>query len=69
MGTDSEINRRDLIVQTAGAIGTTGVVTGTGLAPALAQVVHPLPPGFAAQEPLVDNWNKQLNEIVEVNLR
>jgi hypothetical protein len=29
MGTDSEISRRNLIVQTAGAIGATGAIAGT----------------------------------------
>jgi tRNA(Arg) A34 adenosine deaminase TadA len=66
MGTDSEINRRNLIVQTAGAIGATGVVAGAGLGPASAQA--PLPPGFDGQKPLIANWNRQLNQVVEVDL-
>jgi tRNA(Arg) A34 adenosine deaminase TadA len=66
MGTDNEINRRDLIVQTAGAIGATGAVAGAGLAPASAQ--EPLPPGFDQQKPLIEYWNRQLNQVVDVKV-
>jgi tRNA(Arg) A34 adenosine deaminase TadA len=68
MGTDNEINRRDLIVQTAGAIGAAGAIAGTAIAPASAQTSPPPPPGFDAQPPLIENWNKQLNQVVEVDL-
>src|SRR5258708_6067057 len=66
MGSEDEINRRNLIVGTAGAIG---VVAGTGLAPGLAQAAQPLPPGFDGQKPLIEYWNKELNQVVEVDLR
>ena len=64
MGTDSEINRRDLIVQTAGAVGAAGAVAGVGLTPAAAQTA--LPPGFKDQPPLQTYWDKPLNQIVDV---
>jgi tRNA(Arg) A34 adenosine deaminase TadA len=69
MAGDGDINRRDLMVQTAGAIGAAGVVAGVGLGPALAQASRPLPAGFDAQKPMIENWNKTLSEIAEVNLR
>ena len=53
MGTDNEINRRSLIVRTAGAIGAAGAITGAGAAPASAQTEQPIPPGFDVQKPLV----------------
>lgn len=67
MGSDSEINRRNLIVQTAGAISAAGVVAGAGLG--LAQASQAPPPGFNDQKPLVDNWNNPLNQIVDVDPR
>jgi tRNA(Arg) A34 adenosine deaminase TadA len=66
MGTDSEINRRDLIVQTAGAVGAAGAVAGVGLTPAAAQ--EALPPGFKDQPPLQDYWDKPLNKVVDVTV-
>jgi tRNA(Arg) A34 adenosine deaminase TadA len=67
MSTDNEINRRKLIVQTAGAIGAAGAVA--EVAPTSAQTTRPLPPGFDVQKPLIENWNKPLNQVVEVDLR
>jgi tRNA(Arg) A34 adenosine deaminase TadA len=64
MSSDHEINRRDLIVTTAG-VGAAGVLAEVGVTPTLADQVH-LPPGFADQHPLVENWGKQLHEIVDV---
>jgi tRNA(Arg) A34 adenosine deaminase TadA len=69
MGADTDINRRDLIVQAAGMIGGTGIVVGTRLAPALAEASPPLAPGFDVQKPLIEYWNKQFNQVVEVDLR
>lgn len=68
MGADRGINRRDLIVKTAGAAGAASTLAGAGITPALAQPVEPLPPGFDAQPPLIANWGKQLGQIVEVDL-
>ena len=65
MGTDRDINRRDLIVKTTGA-GVVGALAEAGVAPALADTFEP-PPGFADQKPLRDNWSRQLQEIVDVN--
>ena len=67
MSTDNEINRRKLIVQTAGAIGAAGAVA--EVAPTSAQTTRPLPPGFDVQKPLIENWNKPLHQVVEVDLR
>ena len=66
MSSESEISRRALIVKTAGA---TGAIAGASAAPAFAQAVQTLPPGFADQEPLIENWTKQLNQVVQVDLR
>jgi tRNA(Arg) A34 adenosine deaminase TadA len=64
MRTDSEINRRDLIVKTAGA-GAAGALAEAGVTPALADTSKP-PPGFVDQVPLRDNWSRQLHEIVDI---
>ena len=69
MGTDNEIDRRSLIVRTAGAIGAAGAITGAEAAPASAQAEQPIPPGFDIQKPLIQFWNKPLNQIVEIDLR
>jgi tRNA(Arg) A34 adenosine deaminase TadA len=66
MGANDETNRRSDIPQTAAAIG---VVAGAGLAPAPTRASQSLPPGFDDQQPLVDYWNKPLNQIVEVDLQ
>jgi tRNA(Arg) A34 adenosine deaminase TadA len=65
MGTERDINRRDLIVRTTGA-GVAGALAEAGVAPALAHSSEP-PPGFADQKPLRDNWSRHLQEIVDVN--
>ena len=69
MGTDNEINRRSLIVRTAGAIGAAGAITGAEVAPSSAQAGQPIPPGFDEQKPLIQFWNKPLNQVVDVDLR
>jgi tRNA(Arg) A34 adenosine deaminase TadA len=58
-----QINRRDFIVTTAGVAGTAGALGGT----ALAQAQTPLPRGFDTQDPLIDNWQKQLSAVVDVD--
>jgi hypothetical protein len=60
MGNDNEINRRDLIVGAAGAGALAGAT------PALADSPLP-PPGFADQKPLIENWSRQLHDIVDVS--
>jgi tRNA(Arg) A34 adenosine deaminase TadA len=69
MGTDNEIDRRSLIVRTAGAVGAVGAIAGAEVAPASAQAEQPIPPGFDVQKPLIQFWNKPLNQVVEVDLR
>jgi tRNA(Arg) A34 adenosine deaminase TadA len=69
MGTDNEIDRRSLIVRTAGAIGAAGAVTGADISLASAQAGQPIPPGFDVQKPLIRFWSKPLSQIVEVDLR
>jgi len=65
MGSEDEINRRNLIVGTAGAIGA---VAGSTLVAGSAEAAQPLPPGFADQEPLKKFWDKELNQVVAVDL-
>ena len=67
MGTDNEINRRDLIAQTAGAVGAASALTGVAIAPAMAQAGQPLPPGFDTQPPLISNWDKPLSQLVAID--
>jgi len=66
MSIDSDINRRDLIIKTAG-IGAAGALAGTDISSAADGTK--LPPGFADQEPLVENWSRQLNQIVDVDAK
>ena len=64
MSSDSEINRRDLIVKTAGT-GAAGALAEAARSPALAKDAGP-PPGFADQLPLRVNWGRTLRDIVDV---
>jgi tRNA(Arg) A34 adenosine deaminase TadA len=66
MDKDGDINRRDLIVKTAG-VGAAGALAQAGVSSALADTTPP--PGFADQPPLKDNWNRQLNQIVDVDAK
>src|SRR5512139_3323150 len=60
------INRRDFLVKTAEA-GTAGALGGGApLESAMAQQMPP--PGFADQDPIKQYWDKQLRDIVTVNL-
>ena len=61
-----KINRRDFLVQTAGAAGSATALTGAALTPAHGQTLPP--PGFDAQEPFKRNWEKRLREVVSVDL-
>jgi hypothetical protein len=63
MSADRDINRRDLMVKTAG-VASAGALAGTSVTAALA--AEPLPPGFADQPPLQENWDKQLNAVVDI---
>jgi len=64
MSADRDINRRDLMVKTAGAAGAASALAGASLTPAFA--AEPLPPGFDAQPPLIENWGKQLSDVVDI---
>jgi tRNA(Arg) A34 adenosine deaminase TadA len=67
MSDRDELNRRDFIVTTAGVAG--GVSTLAGMAAvAPAQGQTPPPPGFADQDPINQYWDKQLRDIVSVDL-
>jgi tRNA(Arg) A34 adenosine deaminase TadA len=59
------INRRDFLVKTAEA-GTAGALGGAPLESAMAQQMPP--PGFADQDPIKQYWDKQLRDIVTVDL-
>jgi tRNA(Arg) A34 adenosine deaminase TadA len=62
MSDQDKVNRRDFIVTTASIAGAAT----TGAASALAQTKPP--EGFDAQNPLAENWQKRLSEIVELDL-
>lgn len=61
-----KIDRRDFLVKAAGVAGSATALTGVALAPAHGQAS--LPPGFKDQKPLQDYWEKQLRDIVHVDL-
>jgi tRNA(Arg) A34 adenosine deaminase TadA len=65
MSTDREINRRDLIVKTAG-VGAAGMLSEAGAMPAVADASKP-PPGFSDQPPLKENWSRPLHDILDVS--
>jgi len=64
MADHDAFNRRDFIVTTAGIAG--GVSALAGMAAAQAQTLPP--PGFADQDPIKQYWDKQLRDIVSVDL-
>ncbi len=61
MSNQDKVNRRDFIVTTASIAGAAT----TGATSALAQTKPP--PGFDDQKPLLEYWDKRLNEVVELN--
>ena len=61
MSDQDKVNRRDFIVTTASIAGAATA----GATSALAQTKPP--PGFDAQKPLLEYWDKRLNEAVELN--
>jgi len=63
---DSEINRRELIVTAAGA-GAAGTLV--GVVPAVAQTPATPPIGFQNEgPPFAESWRRELSEITRVNL-
>jgi tRNA(Arg) A34 adenosine deaminase TadA len=68
MGDQEKVNRRDFIATTAAAAGAASTLSAAAMTPALAQSALPPPPGFDAQKPLLDNWNRQLGDVVDVKL-
>jgi tRNA(Arg) A34 adenosine deaminase TadA len=66
MSDHDEFNRRAFIVTTAGVAGGVGALAGMAVAPARAQT--PPPPGFADQDPINQYWNKQLRDVVSIDL-
>jgi tRNA(Arg) A34 adenosine deaminase TadA len=67
MPDQSKVNRRDFIATTAGVAGAAGALGGAALTPASAQSLLAPPPGFDAQKPLIDNWNRQLGDLCDVS--
>jgi tRNA(Arg) A34 adenosine deaminase TadA len=63
----NKVNRRDFIATTAGAAGAASALAGAALTPASAQSRLAPPPGFDAQTPLIENWNRQLGDLVDVS--
>src|SRR5260221_709271 len=61
MSNQDKVNRRDFIVTTARIAGAAT----NGATSALAQTKPP--PGFDDQKPLLEYWDKRLNEVVELN--
>jgi tRNA(Arg) A34 adenosine deaminase TadA len=60
------MNRRDLIVKTAGAAGVVSAIA--GIAPALANASRPLPLGFKDQAPpMAANWDRALGDVTKVD--
>jgi hypothetical protein len=65
MDADNEINRRDLM-KTAGVASAAGAASALAGTDALA--AEPLPPGFDAQPPLVENWGKALGDVADITV-
>ena len=66
MADHDAFNRRDFIVTTAGVAGGVSALAGIAAGPAHAQT--PPPPGFVDQDPIKQYWDKQLRDIVSVDL-
>ena len=63
----NKVNRRDFIATTTAAAGAASALGAAMAPPASAQSLLGPPPGFDTQAPLVDNWNRQLGDLVEVS--
>jgi tRNA(Arg) A34 adenosine deaminase TadA len=63
----NEVNRRDFIATTTAAAGAASALGAAVMSSASAQSLLAPPPGFDAQKPLIDNWNRQLGDLVDVS--
>ncbi len=68
MGDQEKVNRRDFIATSAAAAGAASALSAGAITPALAQSPLMPPPGFDIQTPMIENWNRQLGDLVEVKL-
>jgi tRNA(Arg) A34 adenosine deaminase TadA len=68
MGDQEKVNRRDFIATTAAAAGAASALSAAAITPVLAQSALTPPPGFDTQKPMIENWNRQLGDLVEVKL-
>ena len=66
MSDDNKVNRRDFIATTTAAAGAASALGAAVSAPASAQSLLAPPPGFDTQVPLIENWNRQLGDLVDV---
>jgi len=64
MSDDNQVNRRDFIAGTTAAASAASALGAA--ASASAQSLLAPPPGFDTQIPLVENWNRQLGDLVDV---
>jgi len=55
-------------VPSRAAAGAASALAGAALTPASAQSLLAPPPGFDTQKPLIDNWNRQLGDLVDVSV-
>jgi tRNA(Arg) A34 adenosine deaminase TadA len=65
MADQDKVNRRDFIATTTAAGAASAL--GATLTAASAQSLLKPPPGFDSQKPLIDNWNRQLGDLVDVS--
>src|ERR1700716_2922969 len=69
MSDHHQVNRREFIATTAATASAASALAVAGSATtALAQAPANIPPGFRDQKPLQAYWEKQLRELVEVDL-
>jgi len=67
MNDQNKVNRRDFIATTTAAAGAASALGAAALTPASAQSLLAPPPGFDTQPPLIENWNRQLGDLVDVS--
>lgn len=64
MSDDNKVNRRDFIATTTAAAGAASAL-GAAVSASAQSLLAP-PPGFDTQVPLIENWNRQLGDLVDV---